>query len=660
MAAELPPPAYDEVVSTAPPPRYSSFSRQDSLPEEAKRRLLQDVTRLKEKTFALLPEMRRLTDDVDTSYMKVKVQRSRLERELSDWKSTLISLIEETFNEKMEDLTSRHETAEHKLMLNREKVLQIFDSSRQLCWQSADLASSRNHHTMVILKRRFKDKLLEIDALKASDLLPDSSTLGLQFVKPQISHEDVRDLVGKIRSVTPPQSNPAERPSQSEQRPVNQTDVTRPSEAENNERNVNLSQPTPPGQQDSVDGGQVQSNATTGANAEPPPAAPVESETPSEPPTYKLVHTIQTKTFKDKARCHPYSFAVDFDGNIIVADKFNKKLKIFTQRGQLIREIVHPSLLAPQHATLTLAGDIAVSDSEAADVKFFSTQGTLLGNVPRLTNAGGIAFNLMGDLLVTDTGQKAVHFVDAQVGKIKSTVQYYKAEVEVPVHPAVYRNSRQSGVRLQEQRFKYFQWPHYITTGNNDEIMVTDRAACDYKVFNASGHYIQTVGKPGWEFGEFSDPYGICTYMGESVLVADYGNHQIQTIDLQGNFKEPLLNDTHGLHFPTYVTYTTDGKVMVSEYLSGKVKIFSSKTESQEEDEPLPPSYSDVVGVSAAQPVEGSASGASGERFAVGPDMYYYEGQAYSHNLVVDPHFYDDLQNVRPVLRSQPSWETSI
>ena len=45
-------------------------------------------------------------------------------------------------------------------------------------------------------------------------------------------------------------------------------------------------------------------------------------------PNYRLLYSFNTKTYIDKARCHPLDFVITEDGLVVVADKFNAKLKV--------------------------------------------------------------------------------------------------------------------------------------------------------------------------------------------------------------------------------------------------------------------------------------------------------------------------------------------
>ena len=65
-------------------------------------------------------------------------------------------------------------------------------------------------------------------------------------------------------------------------------------------------------------------------------------------------------------------------------------MQVFTERGQLIREITSPLLQTPACVQLTTRGDYAVCDTESKDIKIFSPMGALLGTSMRFTSVTGI------------------------------------------------------------------------------------------------------------------------------------------------------------------------------------------------------------------------------------------------------------------------------
>ena len=67
-------------------------------------------------------------------------------------------------------------------------------------------------------------------------------------------------------------------------------------------------------------------------------------------------------------------------------------------------------------------------------------------------------------------------------------------------------------------------------------------------------------------------------------------------------FKAPILDKRHDLKFPTNIVVSVDGKLLVSEYLSGDIKVFGTQEMiddiANEADDELPPAY-DALGASA-------------------------------------------------------------
>ena len=96
-------------------------------------------------------------------------------------------------------------------------------------------------------------------------------------------------------------------------------------------------------------------------------------------PEYKMLYSFQTKTPKDKARCHPWSFILTRERHLVVPDTYNSKLKVFEESGVFVKEITHRLLKSPKALCLTHGGDYAVSDGRDNDIKIFTPDGELAG-----------------------------------------------------------------------------------------------------------------------------------------------------------------------------------------------------------------------------------------------------------------------------------------
>ena len=304
---------------------------------------------------------------------------------------------------------------------------------------------------------------------------------------------------------------------------------------------------------------------------------------------YKLLHSFSSKTFNDKARCHPISFTLDWMGNVIVADKYNNKIKVFTERGQLVQEITSQYLRSPSGVAMTPEGNIAVSDSQMSDVKVFNSQGDLLFYYQRAMTPAGVAFNKHGELFVADTGMKAVLIYD---NRNWSHPRRILRDVTLPGrHP----NNRNE-----------MWYPHYVAVNSLDNIFVSDRTANSLHVLDKDGHPIHGFGERYELAKRFAEPYGVIVDNTDNVLVADYGSNSIVTIGADNEVKASVLDKRHDLKFPTDIVVSLDGKILVSEYLSGDIKVFGTQAMiddiANEADAELPPAYDALAAPAASAP----------------------------------------------------------
>ena len=86
----------------------------------------------------------------------------------------------------------------------------------------------------------------------------------------------------------------------------------------------------------------------------------------------KHLHTFTPKTESDKKGCKPTGIALTRDDNIVLVDDINRKIKIFTEEGQLVHEIVptnREELVDPWDVTVTNYGNFAVTDRGSKRVR---------------------------------------------------------------------------------------------------------------------------------------------------------------------------------------------------------------------------------------------------------------------------------------------------
>ena len=138
-----------------------------------------------------------------------------------------------------------------------------------------------------------------------------------------------------------------------------------------------------------------------------------------------------------------------------------------------------------------------------------------------------------------------------------------------------------------------------------DNIFISDRTANSLHVLDTSGTCVQGFGDRYVGLKRFNEPFGVTVDKSDNILVADYGSNCVVTIGADNEYKTPILDKTHDFKFPTNIAVTTEGKLLVSEYLSDNIKVFGTQEMiddmAGEETAELPSAY-DALGA-IAQPV---------------------------------------------------------
>lgn len=490
--------------------------------------------------------------DVEHTCVNLASKRETLERELLDWKNMLVQKVEGCYTQVLGQLLAAFGTLENEALLNREYISNMLWSSQQLSKTAIDALNSPDLDTLELLRNRLNKKISQIDAIHEEDLIIRDETEDWRYMRPNIGDDDIWMLIGHFdmgstlsdSTMVTPVTTPCHdndffskvihqdgAPNMNVTKPKNLPVVSFADAVDTIDENLNIEQPMNKG----------------GANS---PSAP------------QLIASFQTKTKTDTSRCHPVSLAVSAKGDIIVPDKHNKKIKIFDSEGELVREISNENLHSPTYVAMTPDKDIAVCDRKAGDIKVFSTEGELLFTVPKLFKSpAGIAFTSSGDLLVGDTGRKAVHVVSIQAATIKSTIRHF--------------NSPIPGTGCKEEETTQIQWPHCVSVSSDDVMIVSDRSSDVIQMLDLSGRALGRYGSTGAGVkGRFQGPYGTVVRDNGEVYVCDYGNHCLHVLSPGGQWREPLLTAEHGLQYPSSVQWLGSNRLAVSEYYSGLVKIY--------------------------------------------------------------------------------------
>lgn len=256
----------------------------------------------------------------------------------------------------------------------------------------------------------------------------------------------------------------------------------------------------------------------------------------------------------DSKEVWPTGVAVTIDNEFVIVDRDNKKVKIYGNDGKLKQEIhghAEHRLETPFDVTVLKSGDIAVTDHEAENAKLFTTTGE---HILTITNGikypRGITTNSKGEIIIVDCQLRQLTVHDPKTGEITKIIEG--------------KNTQGSKVLVD---------PYYVTVTPQDNIIVTDTASPNIKVFNLDGKYLANYGHYGMGNNEVLQPYGVCCDHYGYIFVADNQNHRIHLLLPNGKLSTFLITKGESLWHPMGLAMTENGHLVLTEAL-GKVKIY--------------------------------------------------------------------------------------
>lgn len=172
---------------------------------------------------------------------------------------------------------------------------------------------------------------------------------------------------------------------------------------------------------------------------------------------------------------------LDGEGNIIVVDKENRRVKVFDGEGRLrVMSEEEADLKSPNRVMFShMLGLIVVKDEKV--LKLFTTEGIESGVfTQKLKQPVGLAQNNIGEILVSDWMNGEVICLDDQGFKTRSFPIMCEA-------------------------------PGYVTCCPNGNIVVSDWKQHVVKIFSPKGKFLRQFGGQGGTDGQLDHPYGVCS-----------------------------------------------------------------------------------------------------------------------------------------------------
>lgn len=270
--------------------------------------------------------------------------------------------------------------------------------------------------------------------------------------------------------------------------------------------------------------------------------------------TPEVVKTFDAEGSDDFKDVWPTGVAITPSDEVITVDRDNKKVKVFDKNGNLTLEFSGKEdnkLGSPFDAAVLKNGNIAITDYETNEVKIFDHTGQYIMAISgHFKHPRGITTNSQGHIIVVDCGTLQITVHDPKTGGLIKKIE-----------------------AVDEVGSKVLVDPYCVAVMNNDNILVTDTAAPNIKIFSPEGKYMAKYGSYGTKQDQILQPYGICCDDYGYIFVADNQNHRIHVLLPDGTFSKYLLTKSDGLWHPMGLAITKNGHFLVTEAL-GKVRVY--------------------------------------------------------------------------------------
>lgn len=213
----------------------------------------------------------------------------------------------------------------------------------------------------------------------------------------------------------------------------------------------------------------------------------------------------------------PAGVAVDPLGRIVVTDKDNHRVQVFTKEGRFLfmfgeEGCRNGQFNYPWDVAINSVGNIVVSDTRNHRIQMFSMNGTFLNkygfenvsyHCKHFDSPRGVCFASKGSIIVTDFNNHRLVVIDSNFEQAKF-------------------------LGVEGSAAKQFLRPQGVAVDDEGNIIVADSRNNRIQVFKENGSYLCQFGSSGTEPGQFDRPSGICFTPDGKIVVVDFGNNRIQ------------------------------------------------------------------------------------------------------------------------------------
>ena len=252
----------------------------------------------------------------------------------------------------------------------------------------------------------------------------------------------------------------------------------------------------------------------------------------------------------------PWGVAIRDDGCIAVADHANSRIQIFDHQGTFLHVLTSDEaekIRLPTGIDFDLDHNLVTFDSESRSVKILDSAGRLITNMSNSIELGsrveGVSIDTQGRIIITDSSNGRV---------------------------LVFHHSGHLCLEFGGNGNKKLERPSSAVFYQG-RFIVSDTFNHCLKVYNRHGVFLQQIGRPGMEPGQFRQPRGLTVDLAGNILVCDSGNRRVQILDCDGNFVrsfECLGREAHNFCLPYAIAVGKQGEVVVSDCNNHCIQIF--------------------------------------------------------------------------------------
>ncbi|XP_037803838.1 E3 ubiquitin-protein ligase TRIM71-like [Penaeus monodon] len=262
--------------------------------------------------------------------------------------------------------------------------------------------------------------------------------------------------------------------------------------------------------------------------------------------------------------CRPWGVCCDKDGYIIIADRSNNRVQVFSPDGSFHHsfgtagsrpgQFDRPAGVAADHM-----GRIIVADKDNHRIQVFTFDGTFIFKFGEKGSKNGqfnypwdVAVNTEGNIVVSDTRNHRI--------------QLFRAD----------------GTFINKYGFEGALWKHFdsprgVCFNHEGHIVVTDFNNHRLLVIHPDFQSARFLGSEGSSSGQFLRPQGVAVDQEGHIIVADSRNHRVQIFQPNGNFlcKFGMPGSGQGqLDRPSGICVSPDGYIIVVDFGNNRVQVF--------------------------------------------------------------------------------------